>query len=176
MLDEPTNDLDVETLELLEEVLLNFPGTVLMVSHDRAFLDNVVTSTLVFEGEAGCASTSAATRTGCARVVRHACWGRREQVGRAELSAVAPAAPVTETVKARRLGREEAGATSCSESWEAIPGQIDAHEAQLAELQGQIADPAFYQQAPTITGPVLQRLQSLQEELDQLLERWAVEA
>ncbi|HSX71464.1 MAG TPA: ATP-binding cassette domain-containing protein, partial [Pseudomonas sp.] len=51
VLDEPTNDLDVETLELLEEVLLNFPGTVLMVSHDRAFLDNVVTSTLVFEGE-----------------------------------------------------------------------------------------------------------------------------
>ena len=56
---------------------------------------------------------------------------------------------------------------------EAIPGQIDALEAQLAELQVQIADPAFYQQAPTITGPVLQRLQSLQEELDQLLERWA---
>ena len=51
--------------------------------------------------------------------------------------------------------------------------EIDALEAQLAELQGQIADPAFYQQAPTITGPVLQRLQSLQEELDQLLERWA---
>jgi ATP-binding cassette subfamily F protein uup len=51
VLDEPTNDLDVETLELLEEVLLTFPGTVLMVSHDRAFLDNVVTSTLVFEGE-----------------------------------------------------------------------------------------------------------------------------
>ncbi|MDF5939723.1 ATP-binding cassette domain-containing protein [Pseudomonas aeruginosa] len=51
VLDEPTNDLDVETLELLEEVLLGFQGTVLMVSHDRAFLDNVVTSTLVFEGE-----------------------------------------------------------------------------------------------------------------------------
>ena len=51
VLDEPTNDLDVETLELLEEVLLSFEGTVLMVSHDRAFLDNVVTSTLVMEGE-----------------------------------------------------------------------------------------------------------------------------
>ncbi|HAR04333.1 MAG TPA: ABC transporter ATP-binding protein, partial [Pseudomonas sp.] len=50
VLDEPTNDLDVETLELLEEVLLGFQGTVLMVSHDRAFLDNVVTSTLVFQG------------------------------------------------------------------------------------------------------------------------------
>ncbi|MGX8249209.1 ATP-binding cassette domain-containing protein, partial [Escherichia coli] len=50
VMDEPTNDLDVETLELLEEVLCNYKGTVLMVSHDRAFLDNVVTSTLVFEG------------------------------------------------------------------------------------------------------------------------------
>ena len=66
VLDEPTNDLDIETLDLLEELLLEFSGTLLVVSHDRAFLDNVVTSTLVFEGAGGWASMRAATPTGCA--------------------------------------------------------------------------------------------------------------
>lgn len=73
VLDEPTNDLDVETLELLEEVLLGFQGTVLMVSHDRAFLDNVVTSTLVSRARARFANSSVATRTGCAKGARRAC-------------------------------------------------------------------------------------------------------
>lgn len=74
VLDEPTNDLDVETLELLEEVLLTFKGTVLMVSHDRAFLDNVVTSTLVFEGEGKVREYVGVIRTGCVRAVRRVCW------------------------------------------------------------------------------------------------------
>ena len=65
VLDEPTNDLDTETLELLEERLVEYAGTVLLVSHDRAFLNNVVTSTIVFEATARQANTSAATTTGC---------------------------------------------------------------------------------------------------------------
>ena len=65
VLDEPTNDLDLETLELLEEELVEWPGTLLLVSHDRAFLDNVVTSTIVFEGDGRIRSTSAGMRTGC---------------------------------------------------------------------------------------------------------------
>ena len=74
MLDEPTNDLDVETLELLEEVLSNYKGTVLIVSHDRAFLDNVVTSTLVFEGEGKVREYVGVMRTGFARAARRSCW------------------------------------------------------------------------------------------------------
>lgn len=66
VLDEPTNDLDVETLELLEELLASYSGTVLMVSHDREFLDNLVTTTLALEGDGRCASTWAGIRTGCA--------------------------------------------------------------------------------------------------------------
>lgn len=68
VLDEPTNDLDVDTLELLEELLTEYEGTLLLVSHDRAFLDNVVTSTLVFEGTAALVNTWVVTRIGCASV------------------------------------------------------------------------------------------------------------
>lgn len=68
VMDEPTNDLDIETLELLESYLVEWPGTLLLVSHDRAFIDHVVTSTLVFEGTDACRSTSAATKTGCGSV------------------------------------------------------------------------------------------------------------
>ncbi len=73
VLDEPTNDLDVETLELLEEVLLGFAGTVLMVSHDRAFLDNVVTSTLVFQGDGEVREYVGGYQDCCARAVRQSC-------------------------------------------------------------------------------------------------------
>ena len=67
VMDEPTNDLDVETLELLEDLLADYKGTLLLVSHDREFVDNVVTSTLVLEGGGRWASTWVATRTGCGR-------------------------------------------------------------------------------------------------------------
>ena len=80
VLDEPTNDLDLETLELLEEQLVEWPGTLLLVSHDRVFLDNVVTSTMVFEGDGRVAGvSSAATRTGCGRPSQRTQRGQRTQ-------------------------------------------------------------------------------------------------
>lgn len=172
VLDEPTNDLDVETLELLEEVLMGFPGTVLMVSHDRAFLDNVVTSTLVFEGEGR---------------VREYVGGYQDwlrQGGSPRLLGVAER-KVAEPVPAPAVQAEvavppaEAAAPRKKLSYklqrelEAIPGQIDALEAELARLQAETSDPAFYQRAVGETAPVLERLQRLQQELDGLLERWA---
>jgi ATP-binding cassette subfamily F protein uup len=176
VLDEPTNDLDVETLELLEEVLLTFPGTVLMVSHDRAFLDNVVTSTLVFEGE------------GLVRefVGGYQDWLRQggsprllgvgeSKAGKAELaSAVVPqvATAQTETVAAAPAAKKKLS-YKLQRELEAMPGQIDAVETQIAALQAQIGDPAFYQQSAEKTAEVLARLQGLQQELDQLVERWA---
>ncbi len=79
VLDEPTNDLDIETLELLEALLIDWPGTLLLVSHDRAFIDHVVTSTLVFEGEGRVRSTSAAIRIGCGSAgMRRHCRLRRQ--------------------------------------------------------------------------------------------------
>ncbi|MWV13400.1 ATP-binding cassette domain-containing protein [Pseudomonas sp. R-28-1W-6] len=174
VLDEPTNDLDVETLELLEEVLLNFPGTVLMVSHDRAFLDNVVTSTLVFEGEGRVREYVGGYQDWLRQGGSPRLLGVGEsKSGKAELSAVAPAAPLEEAVAPASAAAKKKLSYKLQRELEAIPGQIDALETQLAALQAQIADPAFYQQPAATTAAVLDRLQSLQEELDQLLERWA---
>ncbi len=169
VLDEPTNDLDVETLELLEEVLLGFQGTVLMVSHDRAFLDNVVTSTLVFEGNG---------------VVREYVGGYQDwlrQGGSPRLLGVAetketkteapaskPAAPVAEAAPAKKKLSYK-----IQRELEALPGKIDAVEKSIAALQAEIAQPAFYQQTAEHTGETLARLEALQKELDELLERWA---
>lgn len=172
VLDEPTNDLDVETLELLEEVLLGFHGTVLMVSHDRAFLDNVVTSTLVFEGEGRVREY----------VGGYQDWlrqgGSPRLLGVGEARQEKPAAPAKADVPAATPSETAAPARKklsykLQRELEAIPGQIDALEAELAVLQGQIADPAFYQKPPAETGAVLGRMESLQRDLDALLERWA---
>ena len=169
VLDEPTNDLDVETLELLEEVLLGFQGTVLMVSHDRAFLDNVVTSTLVFEGNG---------------VVREYVGGYQDWLrqggsprllgvtetkeSKTEAPASKPAAPVAEAAPAKKKLSYKV-----QRELEALPGKIDAVEKNIAVLQAEIAQPAFYQQTAEHTGETLARLEALQKELDELLERWA---
>ncbi len=169
VLDEPTNDLDVETLELLEEVLLSFKGTVLMVSHDRAFLDNVVTSTLVFQGNG---------------VVREYVGGYLDwlrQGGSPRLLGVGDSRPEkAEPVKAAAPVETAAPAPAkkklsykLQRELEALPGQIDAVEQRIAAVQAQIADPAFYQRPAEETRDVLAQVDSLQAELDALLERWA---
>ncbi len=172
VLDEPTNDLDVETLELLEEVLLGFQGTVLMVSHDRAFLDNVVTSTLVFEGEG---------------VVREYVGGYQDwlrQGGSPRLLGVADTREAKETKPASAAGKPAAAVVDpaparkklsykVQRELEALPGKIDAVEKNIASLQAEIAQPTFYQQTAERTGETLARLEALQHELDALLERWA---
>lgn len=175
VLDEPTNDLDVETLELLEEVLLNFPGTVLIVSHDRAFLDNVVTSTLVFEGQGKVREYVGGYQDwlrqgGSIRLlgVTEQRTGNKMPVAEAVSSAPAPVAVAGtpgEPGKKKlsyKLQRE----------LEALPAQIESVEKQLAEVQAQIGQPSFYQQPAAQTQAVLARLQTLQSELDALLERW----
>ncbi|WP_439888130.1 ATP-binding cassette domain-containing protein [Pseudomonas sp. MBLB4123] len=175
VLDEPTNDLDVETLELLEEVLLTFPGTVLMVSHDRAFLDNVVTSTLVFEGEGRVREYVGGYQDwlrqgGSARLLGVG----ESKGGKAELASavVAPTPPPAASEPAAAPGKKKLS-YKLQRELEAIPGQIDGLEAQIAALQEQVGDPAFYQQPAEETAAALARLQALQDELDQLLERWA---
>lgn len=120
VLDEPTNDLDVETLELLEEVLLTFNGTVLMVSHDRAFLDNVVTSTLVFEGEGKVREYVGGYQDWIRQGGSPRLLGVTEsKSGKADLnSAVVTAepAPVAAPAAAAPVARRNS-ATSCSVSW-----------------------------------------------------------
>jgi ATP-binding cassette subfamily F protein uup len=174
VLDEPTNDLDVETLELLEEVLLTFDGTVLMVSHDRAFLDNVVTSTLVFEGEGRVREFVGGYQDWLRQGGSPKLLGVGEEKGDkpaaapvAEVPVAAPAAAVEAAAPKKKLSYK------LQRELEAIPGQIDALEAEMAALQAETAAPNFYQRPPSEAQAVLDRLGSLQGELDQLIERWA---
>ncbi|MEK1939117.1 MAG: ATP-binding cassette domain-containing protein, partial [Pseudomonas sp.] len=173
VLDEPTNDLDVETLELLEEVLSNFQGTVLMVSHDRAFLDNVVTSTLVFEGEGKVREYVGGYQDwlrqgGSPRLlgVGESKSGKPEAIAPAPVSAPV-AAPVEIPVAKKKLSYK------LQRELEALPGLIDAQESKIAELNEEIAGPTFYQRPAAESAAVMALLDSAQQELDALLERWA---
>jgi len=172
VLDEPTNDLDVETLELLEEVLLTFKGTVLMVSHDRAFLDNVVTSTLVFEGDGLVREYVGGYQDwlrqgGSPRLLGVGETRESKSAAAAVVPEVAPA-PVPEVeVSKKKLSYK------LQRELEAIPARIDQLESQLAVVQKEMSDPAFYQQPAEETQTILARMQDLQLELDKLLERWA---
>ncbi|EZQ17095.1 MULTISPECIES: ATP-binding cassette domain-containing protein [Halopseudomonas] len=172
VLDEPTNDLDVETLELLEEVLAGFDGTVLLVSHDRAFLDNVVTSSLVFEGHGNVREY----------VGGYADWLR--QGGKVELLAewgddVSESPAPTESAVEPEPAKAPAAKTKTKLSYklqrelDALPALLEKLEAELEALQQQVSDPEFYLQAHEQTAPVLAALESKQGELDQALERWA---
>jgi ABC transport system ATP-binding/permease protein len=167
VLDEPTNDLDVETLEVLEERLAEYTGTLLVVSHDREFLDNVVTKILVFEAGG--------------RIVEYAGgyseWARR---GRelAQMDAPAQAAvPVPPgSAGARDAPRSPRQATKLGyleqRELDALPGRIEVLEAEIAALEARIAAPAFYTQPWETTQPVLDALLARQREHDRLAARW----
>ncbi len=159
VMDEPTNDLDAETLDLLEEMVANYAGTLLLVSHDRAFLDNVVTSTLVFEG-AGHVNEY---------VGGYSDWLRQRRAA-APFAAAAPAArtaaPSAAQPKSRRLSYNE------QRELAALPQKIQTLEAEQLELQTQIADPALFKTDPKRAEAALQRLQALTLEIDQAYARW----
>ncbi|WP_313336714.1 ATP-binding cassette domain-containing protein [Pseudomonas oryzihabitans] len=173
VLDEPTNDLDVETLELLEEVLLSFEGTVLMVSHDRAFLDNVVTSTLVFEGEGRVREYVGGyqdwLRQGGSPRLLGVQTREDSKPAPAKAEPVPAAAPVAAAAAPakRKLSYKE------QRELDALPGAIETAEIELEALQTAIADPGFYQLPNEVTQAKLARMDALQAELDRLIERWA---
>ncbi len=160
VLDEPTNDLDMETLELLEDLLLDYPGTLLLVSHDRAFLNNVVTSTLVFEGEG---------RVG-EYVGGYDDWVR--QSGPKEPSR--PEKPVKS--EKQRPKRESRLTISYKEQreLEQIPGIIELLEAEQNELYRSMSDPAFYRESGAEVATAKARLQAIEEELEEAYQRWEI--
>lgn len=158
VLDEPTNDLDAETLDLLEEMLSDYPGTVLLVSHDRAFLNNVVTSTLVFEGDG---------------VVKEYAGGYDDWVRqKSEAAAQTPVAtPKTEPI---RVKAERAKKLSFKDQreLETLPQLIETLETQQAELQAKLAEPSFYQQAGPEIAKVTNQLAEVHEQLEAAYARW----
>jgi len=179
VLDEPTNDLDVETLELLEEVLSNYKGTVLMVSHDRAFLDNVVTSTLVFEGEGKVREYVGGYEDWIRQGGSPKLLGVTESKGgKSELNSAVVQAPVEEVAPvAAAAPAADASKKKLSyklqRELEMLPGQIDALEQRMAEAQEEVSAAGFYQRPIAETAAVLAKIEKLQGELDVLVERWA---
>ncbi len=161
VLDEPTNDLDAETLELLEELLGEFQGTLLIVSHDRALLNNVVTSTLVFEGQG---------------VVREYVGGYDDWL-RQRPPPPTPSAP-KRTMVGAPAARPEPRSTSVRLSFkeqrelEALPARIEALDAELEALRQRLSDPGFYQQGGEAVAAATARLQGLETELEGAYARW----
>ena len=166
VLDEPTNDLDIETLELLEELIGGFDGTVLLVSHDRAFLDNIVTSTLAFEGQG--------------RIVEYV--GGYEDYRRQ--SSAAAAAGIRYSVSGTRTERTE---TKPSEQpatgkkklsfkevreLEALPARIESLEGELAALRHRSHEADFYKAGADEIKRVLERIESAGKELETTIARW----
>lgn len=167
VMDEPTNDLDVETLELLEELLVSYTGTLLLISHDRAFLDNVVTSTWAFEGE-GRVREYVGGYEDWLRQRRH---DLVENIGREKSDAVA--AEKTATEKAPNVPREKKKLSYKEQrELEALPAQIAALEAEQAALQEQLNDPQFFVTAAAEATAASERLAAIDDELLVLLERW----
>ena len=168
VMDEPTNDLDVETLELLEELLAGYQGTLLLVSHDREFLDNVVTSSLVLEGEG---------RVGD-YVGGYTDWLRQSEAsrGRAAAAAAPAAAPKAEMPVAAAPARRKLSYREMRELDE-LPQRIERLETRIAELGAAMQEPAFYGQDSAAIVAANDELSALQAELDAAYERWqALEA
>jgi ABC transport system ATP-binding/permease protein len=165
VLDEPTNDLDVDTLELLEDLLAEYEGTLLLVSHDRTFLDNVVTSTLVFEGD-GRVGEYVGGYEDWMRARGHA--SPRAAPTKPKLTIVATPIEATDKHdgKPRKLSYRE------SRELEALPGMIEALEAEQARLHTATSDPAFYQQAGDRIAAAVGRLEEIERELASCYARW----
>lgn len=163
VMDEPTNDLDVETLELLEELLMDYHGTLLLVSHDRAFLDNVVTSTLVFEGT-GVINEYVG---GYSDWLRHKKTADDKSARKKTTAASVKNTPDT-------VGTAKTGKLSYKDQSEldALPGKIEQLETEQAQLQATMGDTGFYQQPHEQVNETLERLQAVEEELEACFGRW----
>jgi ABC transport system ATP-binding/permease protein len=162
VLDEPTNDLDTETLDLLEERLVQFEGTVLVVSHDRTFLNNVVTSTIVFEDEG----------------VREYVGGyddwvrqRKPALGDRKVNVSGPAAPQRKAAEVPPTGKRKLTFNERREL-AGLPAVIERCEAEIEALHQEMADPQFYQQPGVQIAAEQARLALLEEQLASAYQRW----
>ncbi|TMB75058.1 MAG: ATP-binding cassette domain-containing protein [Deltaproteobacteria bacterium] len=162
VLDEPTNDLDVETLELLEDLLADYEGTLLLVSHDRTFLDNVVTSTLVFEGRGKVGEYAGGYED----------WERQ----RSSSLTMPPKRPRTPPRVTFADGERANGTRKLSykeqRELEALPAKIEALEAEQAQLHRMMAGAEFYRQPSDKIAATMERLQALTNELEACYARW----
>jgi len=175
VMDEPTNDLDIETLDLLEEVITDFEGTILLVSHDRVFLEHIVTSTLAFEGEGRVIeyvggyedylrqSASVIRDPGSAKSQHPGDSSARGSAGR---DAAGPPIPDPGSRLRKKLSFNE------SRELESLPERIASLESEQSRLQKEAASPDFYKESGDHIRAVLARIEAIAPELDTALARW----
>ncbi|MFV8818049.1 ATP-binding cassette domain-containing protein [Haliea sp. E17] len=172
VLDEPTNDLDIETLELLEEILLDFAGTVLLVSHDREFMDNVVTSLLVIRGDGTVEEQAGSYSDWEARGGRLSPPARESGKSGGKPAETAPipekdAAAKAPAAKPRKLSYKD------QRELEALPAKIETLETRIGELETRVSDPGFYQGERAEIEKTTAELARLHGELESAFERWS---
>ncbi len=167
VLDEPTNDLDMETLELLESLLQDYSGTVLLVSHDRTFLNNVVTQVFAFEGDGHVQAYAGGYDD----------WLQQRSAANASVRAAVSTqnkSDVATVASARPSARRAKMSFSEVRELESLPGKIEALEKEQAALQAQLSDPAFYAKSPTLVATLGARANAIGVELEVVLARWEV--
>lgn len=166
ILDEPTNDLDIETLELLEDLLANYQGTLLLVSHDRQFVDNTVMTSWIFEGNGVIEEFVGGYHD--AQQQRKQALEYRQVENPSKPEKVVEETPKTAPVKAKpkklsyKLQRE----------LEALPMRLEELETQIETLQEEVNDPSFFSKSVEQTQPVLDKLSAAEQELEVAFERW----
>ncbi|HAS6063281.1 TPA: ABC transporter ATP-binding protein [Vibrio vulnificus] len=167
ILDEPTNDLDIETLELLEELLANYQGTLLLVSHDRQFVDNTVTTSWIFEGEGKIEEFVGGY---------HDAQQQRKQAieAREVMEKSAPKAKVVEETPKTAPAKNTSKKLSykLQRELEALPAKLEQLEVDIEALQEQVNSAEFFAQPVETTQPVLEQLAALEQELEIAFERW----
>ena len=185
VLDEPTNDLDIDTLELLEELLADYSGTVFLVSHDRRFVDSVATSIIAWEGDVQpgrwteyegnvedwltqrvryAAAQAKAQTSSLKESKKESCSGSIDGENQQKLPEKQVEKPVE--VKKRKLSYKE------QRELDALPGQIEALEQEQADLQAKLADGSLYVQDGALAAQYAQRIGAIEDELLHCLERW----
>ena len=169
VLDEPTNDLDIDTLELLEELLQNYDGTVFLVSHDRAFLDNVVTSTIAFEGDAKWREYEGGVQDWLTQSNRAKAWAAQAQASTKTTEAAVKSTSVgtpVKTIAPKKLSFKE------QREYESLPGLIEQLEAEQAKLNRLLADGSLYVSDPKKAADMAVRISQIDDEMLTAMERW----
>jgi ATP-binding cassette subfamily F protein uup len=185
VLDEPTNDLDIETLELLEELLADYAGTVLLVSHDRAFLDAVVTQSIAFEGDGrwleyagghadvmAARARQAAAEEASAQTTRSTATAKVAPSGSPRAGEDPPSTSIQPDPRTTLRGSRNRLSYKEQRELEALPGRIDALETEQAALATRLADPQTYREAGTDARAIAARHGAIEVELAECLERW----
>ena len=168
VLDEPTNDLDIDTLELLEELLQNYDGTVFLVSHDRAFLDNVVTSTIAFEGDAHWREYEGGVQDWLLQSQRSKAWAAQTASKATETAAKSNSSSPTpeKTIGVKKLSFKE------QREFDGLPGLIEQLEAEQAKLNRLLEDGSLYISESKKAADMAARITQIDEELLAAMERW----